>query len=365
MKFSFTCMNTYTDAQALSRNFTATPRRLWDPEKGKQTGETAMQLSAVADEAGFDYVSVSEHHYQAGMCNPNPAVIAGALTRVVKRAGIALLGPLVSMNNPVRIAEELAMLDQLSGGRLIAMPLRGTPNEFANYNIDPAETRARTEEGMLLIKKALSEPEPFAWKSEYFDYPIVSVWPGPTQLPHMPLFYSANSPESGTFAAQHGFGGGCSYFGVDRVAELLGHYRAEARAAGWEPAPEQTLYRAFCVVGEDETHAADLVERFYGRPEDRAAVPAAPSGPPASAVPAAGSAEQKKNAGMGFGMLQFSGDPAGVVEQLREFQAKTGVGMLDLAFNFGHYSVEETVDQIRRFAAEVMPKVRDLDAVPA
>jgi hypothetical protein len=72
MKFSFTCMNTYTDVEALSRNFTATPRRLWDPGKGKQTVRDALYLSGVADEAGFDYVSVSEHHYQAGMCNPNP-----------------------------------------------------------------------------------------------------------------------------------------------------------------------------------------------------------------------------------------------------------------------------------------------------
>jgi alkanesulfonate monooxygenase SsuD/methylene tetrahydromethanopterin reductase-like flavin-dependent oxidoreductase (luciferase family) len=352
MKFSFTCMNTYTDSAALRRNFTATPRRLWDPEKGRRTGQEALQLAALADDVGFDYVSVSEHHYQAGMCNTNPAVIAGALTRVVQRAGIALLGPLVSMNNPVRIAEELAMLDQLSGGRLIAMPLRGTPNEFANYNVNPDETRGRTEEGMLLIKKALSEPEPFAWQGEYFDFPVVSVWPGPTQQPHMPLFCSANSKESGTFAARNGFGGGCSYFGVDHVAGLLAHYRAEARAAGWEPAPEQMLYRAFCVVGEDETHAADLVERFYGRPED-------------NAVRGGQAAAQQKNAGLGFGMLQFSGDPAGVVEQLCEFQARTGVGMLDLAFNFGYYSVEETQAQIRRFAAEVMPKVRDIDAVPA
>jgi alkanesulfonate monooxygenase SsuD/methylene tetrahydromethanopterin reductase-like flavin-dependent oxidoreductase (luciferase family) len=255
------------------------------------------------------------------------------------------------MNNPVRIAEELSMLDQLSGGRLIAMPLRGTPNEFANYNVNPDETRGRTEEGMLLIKKALTEPEPFSWKGQYFDFPVVSVWPGPTQQPHMPIYCSANSRESGTFAARNQFGGGCSYAGVDQVAELLSHYRAEARAAGWEPAPEQMLYRAFCVVGEDETHAADLVGRFYGRPEDRAVRRARSL-----------TADQQKNAGAGFGMLRFAGDPAGVVEQLRDFQAKTGAGMLDLAFNFGYYTVAETEAQIRRFAAEVMPKVRELDA---
>ncbi|MGD6749736.1 LLM class flavin-dependent oxidoreductase [Streptomyces sp. BH105] len=137
------------------------PRRLSDPEAGKVAAEQALEQAAPADELGFDFVSVSEHHYQAGMCNPNTAVLAAALTAVVHRAKLALLGPLVSMNNPVRVAEEIAMLDQLA-----------------------QETRARTEEAMLLIKKALSEPEPFSWKGEHHDFPVVSVWPGATQLPH-------------------------------------------------------------------------------------------------------------------------------------------------------------------------------------
>ncbi|WP_067902194.1 LLM class flavin-dependent oxidoreductase [Nocardia vaccinii] len=123
------------------------------------------------------------------MPNLNPAVLAGALSRVVRHAQLALLGPLASMNNPVRVAEEIAMLDQLSGGRLIALLLRGTPNEFANYNIPAEETRARTEEAMLLIRKALTEPEPFSWRSEHYDFPVVSVWPGPTQVPHPLLSY--------------------------------------------------------------------------------------------------------------------------------------------------------------------------------
>ncbi len=363
MKVSFTCMNTYDDPEALSRVFTATPRALWDPERGKRAVRDALALAGLADQAGFDYVSVSEHHYQAGMCNPNPALTAAALTRVVEKAGIALLGPLVSMNNPVRIAEELAMLDQLSGGRLIAMPLRGTPNEFVNYNVSADETRGRTEQAMLLIKRALSEPEPFSWKSEYYDFPVVSVWPGPTQVPHMPLYSSANSPDSGSFAAKNGFGAGCSYFGPKRVAQLMEHYRQECAAAGWTPRPDQMLYRAFCVVGRDPAHADSLVARFRGdapppgpgsRPDDRVASgPQRPGGSP------------QEDAGFAFGFLQFHGDPDALVAQIREFHELTGVGILDLSFNFGYYSFEETAEQIATFGSKVLPRIRSLATVGA
>jgi alkanesulfonate monooxygenase SsuD/methylene tetrahydromethanopterin reductase-like flavin-dependent oxidoreductase (luciferase family) len=351
VKFSFTCMNAYRTDAALERIFTATPRALWDPESGKRMMSEALELSALADEVGFDFVSVSEHHYQAGMCNPNPAVIAGALTQVVKRARIALLGPLVSINNPVRIAEEIAMLDQMSGGRLIALPLRGTPNEFAIYEgVAAEETRGLTEEGMLVIKKALTEPEPFSWSVEHYEFPEVSVWPGPTQVPHPPLYYSANSPESAEFAAEHQFGAAISYLGVKAVAERMQYYRDQCDARGWVPAPEQTLFRAFCIVGEDEAHAADLKQRFYG-PKPRPSL-----GPPAA---------QNVDAGYAFGMLQFAGDVDGVVEQIREHHALTGVGIYDLSFNFGYYSFEEGMDQVSRFAREVMPQVRDLAAVAA
>ena len=363
MKFSFTCMNTYYRPEAMANLFKATPRALWDPEFGKQTGEEALKLSALADELGFDYVSVSEHHYQAGMCNPNASVLAAALTQVVKRAKIALLGPLVSITNPVRVAEEIAMLDQLSGGRFITLLLRGTPNEFANYNVPAEETRGRTEEAMLLIKKALTEPEPFSWKGEYYDFPVISVWPGPTQVPHPPMYGSANSQDSLTFAAKNGFGAAMSYFGPKMVAQNMAAYREACRANGWEPTPDQQLFRAFCVVGEDEAHAEQLKARFHGAGGSR--VPGPPPGGPKGGVPSTDSTSVVDQAGFGFGLLQFVGDAPSLVDQIREFHANTGVGVLDLSFNFGFYSYEETVEQLRRFARDVIPKVRDLSSVPA
>jgi alkanesulfonate monooxygenase SsuD/methylene tetrahydromethanopterin reductase-like flavin-dependent oxidoreductase (luciferase family) len=82
-----------------------------------------------ADEFGFDWVTVAEHHYSGFSLTPNPMVMAGALSQIVRRAKIAVLGPTLPILNPVRVAEEIAMLDTMTGGRLVAGMMRGTPNE--------------------------------------------------------------------------------------------------------------------------------------------------------------------------------------------------------------------------------------------
>ncbi|WP_067902109.1 LLM class flavin-dependent oxidoreductase [Nocardia vaccinii] len=357
MKVSFTCMNSYYSPEALNQSFSATPRGLWDPESGKQAIAWALEQSAVADSLGFDFVSVSEHHYQAGMCNPNPAVLAGALSNVVTRGNLALLGPLVSMQNPVLVAEEIAMLDQLTRGRLIALLLRGTPNEFEYYNVPTEETRGRTEEAMLLIKKALTEPEPFAWKGQYYDFPVVSVWPGPTQVPHPPLYGSANSEESTAFIAEHRFGAAMSFFGPGAVARNMARYRELCDQHGWQPTPDQQLFRCFAVIGESEDHAADLAARISGPTLADAQKP--PSTPSTDST----SVEDMK--AFGFGFLQFTGTPGNLVEELREFQAKTGVGIIDLSFNMGYLTHEETLAQLRLFGQHVLPQVQRFAPVPA
>src|SRR6185437_5676957 len=133
---------------------------------------------------------------------PNPTVFAGAMTQVVRRAKIALLGSLIPMLNPVRVAEEVAMLDTMSQGRIVAGMLRGTPNENITYNMNPSESRARFEEAFHLIRHAWTENQPFGWQGRYFSFRSIAVWPRPVQQPHPPIFMSGSSPESAVFAAR-------------------------------------------------------------------------------------------------------------------------------------------------------------------
>jgi alkanesulfonate monooxygenase SsuD/methylene tetrahydromethanopterin reductase-like flavin-dependent oxidoreductase (luciferase family) len=303
---------------------------------------------------------------------PNACVFAGALSQVVRRAKIAVLGPLVSMNNPVRIAEELAMLDQLSRGRLVVLFLRGTPNEFLAYGTNPDETRARTQEASVLITRALTEPHPFGWEGRFYRFQTVSVWPGPIQRPHPPMYYSGNSLESAAFAAAHRLGLGVSFYPPPLVAQLMGYYKQECTQHGWEPSPDQLLYRAFIAVGEDDKEAAELKAKYFKgaahgqffRGRGAAVPPPMPPALPAASGDANGksSAPVKDLIGLALGTLHFCGSPDAVVQQLTAFHETTGVGVFDLAFDGAGMTSQETLKSIRLFGTEVLPRIRHIGA---
>jgi alkanesulfonate monooxygenase SsuD/methylene tetrahydromethanopterin reductase-like flavin-dependent oxidoreductase (luciferase family) len=297
----------------------------------------------------------------------------GALTSVVKNAKLALMGPLVSMNNPVRVAEEIAMLDQMSGGRLIVCCLRGTPNEFLAYDVVPEETRPRTEESIALIVRALTEPEPFSWEGRHFRYRTVSVWPGVSQQPMPPMYASGNSRESAAYAAENHFALAMAYYPVELCAEITASYREQSERCGWTPVEHQLLYRCFISVGEDDDQAEERRLRYFGdrggmmgaNRKGRAAVVAdqrkAPAAPTEIGTDADGkNKDESSNKGFALGGLAFSGGPETLVEQIRDFNRATGIGVLDISLNGGGLTHEEHMHSIRVFGEQVMPRLREL-----
>lgn len=224
----------------------------------------SLAMARKADALGFDWVSVSEHHYAPYIMTPNPCVMGAALAQVTSRARIALLGPLVPLSNPVRLAEELAMVDMLSGGRLVVLFLRGTPNEHQTYDTDANSTRAMTQEGIDLIIKAWTEDSPFAWDGDQFQFSTVSVWPRTVQTPHPPVFGSGNSDESVRFAATRRMGIAFSFAPPDAVRNWVALYHAEADKAGWQPGPEHILYRGIAYAAPSDAQAFDEMGAFFG-----------------------------------------------------------------------------------------------------
>src|SRR5919199_6437303 len=178
------------------------PTNGFSSEVAQQSIDASLEQFELADQLGFDWVTVAEHHFAPMSLTPNPMVMAGALTQRVKRAKIALLGANIPTLNPVRVAEEFAMLDAMTGGRVVAGMLRGTPNEYVTYATNPAESRSRFEEALKLIVRAWTEPQPFGWEGRHFQYRSISIWPRPVQQPHPPLYMSGKAPESGRFAAR-------------------------------------------------------------------------------------------------------------------------------------------------------------------
>lgn len=306
----------------------------------------SIAMARRADYLGFDWVSVSEHHYAPYILTPNPCVMAAALSQVTSRAKIALLGPLVPLVNPVRLAEEIAMLDQLSGGRVVVLFLRGTPNEHRTYDNDPAATRGMTQEGIDLIRKAWIEEEPFAWSGEHYRFNNIAVWPRTVQEPHPPVYGSGNSEESVRFAAERGMGIAFSFAPVDVVAQQVSLYHAEAAKAGWQPGPHHVIYRGIAYAAASDAQAQTDMRAFFGRKvaEQAQVQQATMGGPPV--VPLitepyfVGGTETLK----------------GRFEALRD----CGVGVVDLAWGIGDPAQREAAMDL--FAANVLPAVQQLGA---
>src|SRR6516164_720931 len=181
-----------------ARYMGAAPHNIWPLSGEYYSGDAAVRSMQTtfdqfrcADEFGFDWVTVAEHHY----------------------SGFSLI------LNPVRVAEEFAMLDTMTDGRLVAGMMRGTPNEYVTYNINPAESRERFAEALHLIRRAWTETRPFGWLGRYYQYRTISIWPRPVQQPHPPLYMSGSSPEAGEFAAKNHIGIGFAFTSVPLAKE--------------------------------------------------------------------------------------------------------------------------------------------------
>ena len=180
-----------------------TPPSYSDPATSVQSYQDGIAECEFAEAMGFEWVSFSEHHYSGRIATGAPAVMAAAVAERCKTVRIAMLGPLMPLNNPVRAAEELTLLDNLTNGRLVMGFLRGTPNEDQVYGVNPAEGRGRMLEGMDLILKAMTEPEPFSWEGQYYQYRTVAVWPRPVQRPFPAALVATRTDDAVRYAAEH------------------------------------------------------------------------------------------------------------------------------------------------------------------
>src|SRR5215467_4745263 len=217
------------------------PAAAYDPEIGARAFHGMVDRVRFVEELGFDWVSVSEHHYSPRILTPSPVVSATYLASQVDKIKIAMLGPIVPVGNPIRIAEEMAMLDTMAPGRIVVGRLRGTTNEYLSYDLNPTEARERTDEGMELIIKAWSEPQPFGWQGRYFQYRTVSIWPRPPQSPRPETYALGVSAEAADFAARHHLGLGVSYGSFDLMAQSTGYYRKRCAEYGWEPGEDDII----------------------------------------------------------------------------------------------------------------------------
>src|SRR6266498_690933 len=163
------------------------PKQYFHPEVAIQNYQEHLDAWALMEEIGFDGIGFNEHHTSPYGLMTSPNLMAAAASQRLQRMKILIYGNLLPIHEPLRLAEELAMLDCLTGGRLISGFARGIPREHMVYNVSLAESRDRFEEAWEIIKLAWTE-EVFSYQGKYWSYKDVAIWPRPVQQPHPPVW---------------------------------------------------------------------------------------------------------------------------------------------------------------------------------
>ncbi|HUZ66190.1 MAG TPA: LLM class flavin-dependent oxidoreductase [Beijerinckiaceae bacterium] len=268
MKFSFFHLMPWTELDAAPQEW-PTRNASYDPVKGKDLYDNYLATMARAEECGFDWVGANEHHFSPYSLMANCNLVGAALAQRTSRIKLAMLGNLLPLLNPIRVAEEYAMLDVMSGGRLVAGFVRGIPHEYIAYNISPDESRARMKEALSLILRAWTEPEPFGWEGEFYQYRSISIWPRPYQKPHPRILMSASNDESAEFVGQFpSMVGMTLIIDLDIAARTLDCYRRVRLAHGYETTPDDVLLsQQTCIADSDDearAHMSEALKYFHG-----------------------------------------------------------------------------------------------------
>ena len=239
------------------------PNTLFDPARANAVYHTYMDLLEYADELGFDGIGVNEHHQNGYGIMPSPNLIAAGLARRTSNAAICVIGNSIALYNPpIRVAEEFAMLDCISGGRLVAGFPVGTPMDtnFC-YGQIPALTRDKYAEAHDLIIRAWASDEPFAFDGKYNQLRYVNCWPKPIQQPHPPIYIpGGGSVETWDFCLDHDYNYSyLSFAGYLHAKQLMDGYWDQVATRGKDESPYRAAFAQIICVADTDAEA----ERLY------------------------------------------------------------------------------------------------------
>ena len=378
MKFSYTHHMPYTGIEKVGQDWPV-PNKQFDPQLGAELFETYLEDKIYAEQAGFDAIGNNEHHMSPYGMMPNPNLVGAVIANRTTHALIQQTGVIVPLVNPIRLAEEYAMLDVMSKGRLVAGFMRGIPHEYVAYNVAPSESYSRMDEAITLIRKCWTETEPFGWEGEHYQFRAVSVWPKPVQQPHPPILMSASSEPSARLAAKHhAIAGLLALSSMDAGHEAMRRYRAFAAEYGWQPTIDYFTVGMPCSIAPTYDEAKEVLEsgmeyffgvlgggirtaqklvvqktRYYGNEKE--------------------AEEQSKkfvNARMGAGKMSFDdkveaglivcGTPEMAIKQIERVYRELGVIRIGFVMKWGNVPddhVKRTMDYLRDI---VFPAVRHL-----
>src|SRR5215472_10441691 len=357
---------------------------LFDPRRAHHMYNDFMDELEFAAENGFDAVCVNEHHSNGYGLMPSPNLIAAALARRTTDTALCVMGNSLALYNPpTRVAEEFAMIDCISGGRLIAGFPVGTPMDtcFA-FGQNPSMLRDRYYEAHDLVLRAWTAPDTFAFNGRFNQQRYVNIWPRPVQKPHPPVWIpGGGSVETWQWCAEMDYVY-CylSYYGYQAGQATMDGFWAEMDRLGKDRNPYRAGFLQFVGVAESREEAYRLysepAEYFYGRCLHVDPRFANAPGYTSEATQRAGVVGQVAQVAR---MRRFDtlaremdaivekgyviiGSPDEVAAQLKEVAVNLNVGHLMLLMQFGNMGKDLAKYNTKLFAEKVMPQLTDVFA---
>ena len=354
------------------------PNRLYDPERGHQLYNEYLDMLEYAGEVGFDALGVNEHHQNAYGMMPSPNLMAAALTRRTKAMLLILGNSIALYDPPIRVAEELAMLDVMSGGRVIAgFPVGTSMDTNYCYGANPVTLREKYREANALILKAWAEREPFAWNGKYTKLRYVNIWPQPIQKPRPPIWVPGlGSIETWDWCIDNDYNYSyLSFSGYKRAQKMMDAYWERRAQRGVEQNPYSGAFFQQICVGDTDTSCEkewwQHVDYFFNKCLHLYPGMAEAAGYRSEASLRAGVVAQIGNTSGNMGMNKtwkelveqryiVAGSAPTVRQQLEELAKSLRIGHLALGLHIGSAPIELTNRSAYLCATQVLPHLRPI-----
>ncbi|MBV9835758.1 MAG: LLM class flavin-dependent oxidoreductase [Alphaproteobacteria bacterium] len=378
--------------------FTEQPMSAYDSKKGLDFGATALMFSnsnfdpvagsrlyneyieqyKLAEKVNFDGIMLNEHHNAPFCMQAKANVFAAVLAAVTERVKIVMLGnPLPLADNPLRLAEELAMIDMISRGRLVSGFVRGGGQEQLATGVNPAYNRERFEEAHDLIVRAWTQPGPFRFEGTHYQHRVVNPWAVPLQKPYPRVWIpGVVSRETIIWAAQQRYPYIALNTSIEATKKIWETYEQAAQEVGYTSGPENRGYLQRVHVAETEEKAVANARQFmwmqgeftglahpvwsspsgYFSPTQRRSFVEFATG---RAVSPRGRPDFQQQLN---DMQIIAGTPKTVIPKLRRILEETRPGIMALWANDGTVSHEDSKTCIRLLGEEVLPALRETGA---
>jgi alkanesulfonate monooxygenase SsuD/methylene tetrahydromethanopterin reductase-like flavin-dependent oxidoreductase (luciferase family) len=376
MKFNFFHLMPYPELpedfdERFSSPSLTYPNGQFDPQVGVEIYNRYLDELEYADELGYDGICVNEHHQSAYGMMPAPNIMAAALARRTKQAKVMVLGNAIGLHQyPLRVAEEVAMLDHISRGRVVSGFVRGIGWEYFNHGVTPVHSRERFNEAHDLIIKAWTSTEPFEWWGKHYEFRYVNIWPRPLQDPHPDIYIpGAGSRETMQYCAEKRYTFMSVYAPTPVVKGWFDGYRSAAADLGYEPDPEKIAFAVPIYVAEthEQAHreAKQHVEFLFHKGLKQGLEIVLPPGYMSeSSLRGMLSGGPRKT----FGQMSYEdlvdagmvivGSPESVTEQVERLRGVLGFGQIMALMCIGDTPHERVLRTMELFAREVAPEFR-------